>query len=54
MCFTANGILQVLIDKGVSVEEIKLYGEPEGDEAIDEAFCEDSFVELEAVIQKVG
>jgi hypothetical protein len=43
----------VLIDKGVSVDEIKLYGETESDEALDESLIEDSFSELEAVISKV-
>jgi len=46
-------IWQVLVDKGVLVDEIKLYGERENDEALDESFCEDSFSELEAVITKV-
>lgn len=45
--------LQVLIDKGVLVDEIKLYGEIKSDEALDESFCEDSFAQLEAVISKV-
>lgn len=40
--------------KGVSVDEIKLYGEMESDEALDESFCEDSFGKLEAVISKVN
>lgn len=46
--------MQVLIDKGVLVDEINLYGEMESDEALDESFCEDSFAELEAVISKVN
>uniref|UniRef100_A0A5B6ZMS7 Uncharacterized protein n=1 Tax=Davidia involucrata TaxID=16924 RepID=A0A5B6ZMS7_DAVIN len=49
----APGLLQVLIDKGVSVNEIKLYGEMESDEALDNSFSEDSFAELEAVISKL-
>uniref|UniRef100_A0A2N9ETB0 Uncharacterized protein n=1 Tax=Fagus sylvatica TaxID=28930 RepID=A0A2N9ETB0_FAGSY len=49
----APGLLKVLIDKGVSVDEIKLYGETESDEALDESLIEDSFSELEAVISKV-
>ncbi|GMP25722.1 LOW QUALITY PROTEIN: hypothetical protein CsSME_00002448 [Camellia sinensis var. sinensis] len=49
----APGLLQVLIGKGVSVNEIKLYGEMESDEALDESFSEDGFSELEAVISKV-
>ncbi|KAL8150736.1 hypothetical protein V2J09_020544 [Rumex salicifolius] len=47
------GLLKVLIDKGVSLEDIKLYGEPESYDAIDETFCEDSFTELEAVLWKI-
>ncbi|KAF7816329.1 uncharacterized protein G2W53_030298 [Senna tora] len=50
----APGLLQVLIDKGVLVDEIKLYGEMESDEALDESFCEDSFADLEAVISKLS
>ncbi|XP_024183116.1 uncharacterized protein LOC112188264 isoform X1 [Rosa chinensis] len=49
----APGLLQVLIDKGVLVDEIKLYGEIKSDEALDESFCEDSFAQLEAVISKL-
>ncbi|XP_058179662.1 uncharacterized protein LOC131298300 isoform X2 [Rhododendron vialii] len=47
----APGLLQVLIEKGVLVNEIKLYGEPESGEAIDDS--EDSFSELEDVILKL-
>lgn len=36
------------------VNEIRLYGEMEFDEALDESLCEDSFAKLEAVISKVG
>nr|KYP42211.1 hypothetical protein KK1_036396 [Cajanus cajan] len=49
----APGLLQVLLEKGVLVDEIKLYGEMEDDEALDESFSEDSFSELEAVITKI-
>lgn len=35
------------------VNEIRLYGEMECDEALDESLCEDSFAKLEAVISKV-
>ncbi|KAK3030582.1 hypothetical protein RJ639_039668 [Escallonia herrerae] len=45
--------LQVLIDKGVLLDEIKLYGEPESNEALDDSLSEDSFTELEAVITKL-
>lgn len=44
---------QVLIEQGVSVEEIKLYGETDDDEPIDESFIEDGFADLEAVMSKV-
>ncbi|KAK8717685.1 hypothetical protein V6N13_044943 [Hibiscus sabdariffa] len=49
----APGLLKVLLDKGVSVNEIKLYGESENDDPIDESFSEDSFSELEAVMEKL-
>ncbi|XP_062107612.1 uncharacterized protein LOC133818631 isoform X2 [Humulus lupulus] len=49
----APGLLQVLIEKGVSADEIKLYGETESDDALDESSSE-SFLELESVISKVG
>lgn len=35
------------------MDEIKLYGEMESDEALDESFCEDGFSRLEAVMSKV-
>lgn len=44
-------ILQVLVDKGVLIDEMKLYGQTEIDEAIDESLTE--FSDLEAVISKV-
>lgn len=46
--------LQVLIDKGVTTDEIKLYGETDSGNIIDESLPEDSFSELEAVISKVS
>ncbi|XP_039029674.1 uncharacterized protein LOC120163942 [Hibiscus syriacus] len=49
----APGLLKVLLDKGVSVNEIKLYGESENGDPIDESFSEDSFSELEAVMTKL-
>ncbi|KAL2317277.1 hypothetical protein Fmac_031153 [Flemingia macrophylla] len=49
----APGLLQVLLDKGVLVDEIKLYGEIEDDEALDESFSEDRFSELETVMSKI-
>lgn len=48
-----NAIWQVLLDKGVLVDEIKLYGETQDDEALDESLCENSFSELQSVITKV-
>lgn len=45
--------LQVLLAKGVNVDEIKLYGESERDEPLDDLSTEDSFSELQAVISKV-
>lgn len=46
--------LQVLIDKGISVDEIRLYGESENDDALDDSLNDDNFSELEAVISKVS
>lgn len=43
-----------MIDKGVALDEIKLYGEPESKDALDDSFMQDSFGELEEVITKVG
>lgn len=37
----------------MSADEIKLYGESENDDALDESFSEDSFSDLEAVMTKV-
>ncbi|GJZ37052.1 hypothetical protein Tco_0583243 [Tanacetum coccineum] len=50
----APGLLQVLVEQGVLVDEIKLYGEPELYEGLDESLVEESFSELEEVITKVG
>ncbi|KAJ4706882.1 NAC domain-containing protein 8 [Melia azedarach] len=49
----APGLLKVLLEQGVSVGEIKLYGETESDDVLDETFNEDSFSELEAVMSKL-
>ncbi|KAF9664085.1 hypothetical protein SADUNF_Sadunf17G0119500 [Salix dunnii] len=49
----APGLLQVLVEQGISLEEIKLYGEADDDEAIAESFIEDGFGELEAVMSKL-
>lgn len=47
----APGLLQVLVDKGVLIDEMKLYGQTDIDEAIDESLTE--FSDLEAVISKI-
>ncbi|XP_073154835.1 uncharacterized protein [Henckelia pumila] len=49
----APGLLQVLLEKGVSLNEIKLYGESESQDALDDSYTEDNFSELEAVISKL-
>ncbi|KAK1423612.1 hypothetical protein QVD17_18917 [Tagetes erecta] len=49
----APGLLKVLIEKGVLVDEIKLYGANEGDEPVDESMVEESFSDLEDVITKI-
>ncbi|KAL5102163.1 hypothetical protein RYX36_006490 [Vicia faba] len=49
----APGLLEALLGEGVLVDEIKLYGETENDEALDESLCQDSFSEFEAVITKI-
>ncbi|CAA0821047.1 Unknown protein [Striga hermonthica] len=49
----APGLLKVLIGKGVTVDEIKLYGEPESDDALEDSSTEENFSELEEVISKL-
>ncbi|XP_076911993.1 uncharacterized protein LOC143570139 [Bidens hawaiensis] len=49
----APGLLKVLIEKGVLVDEIKLYGANEGDEPLDDSLIDESFSDLEDVITKV-
>lgn len=45
----------MLLDKGVSVDDIKLYGEPESDDLLDESCSStDDFAELEEIISKVS
>lgn len=44
----------MLIDKGVLVDEIRLYGGVESDDALDDSLNENNFSELEAVMSKVG
>ncbi|CAN4114777.1 unnamed protein product [Withania somnifera] len=49
----APGLLKLLLEKGVSIDELKLYGKSESDEPLDDLSSEDSFSELQAVISKV-
>ncbi|KAK2652512.1 hypothetical protein Ddye_012368 [Dipteronia dyeriana] len=49
----APGLLQVLVEQGVLVDEIRLYGETEGDDDLDDTFNEENFAELEAVMTKI-
>ncbi|XP_023550956.1 uncharacterized protein LOC111808937 isoform X2 [Cucurbita pepo subsp. pepo] len=49
----APGLLQILVEKGIQVDEIKLYGETESDDDLDESASEDSFRELEDVITRL-
>ncbi|XP_056693938.1 uncharacterized protein [Spinacia oleracea] len=49
----APGLLKVLLDRGVSPEEIKLYGEEDTDDILDDSLSEDRFTELEAVISQL-
>lgn len=42
-----------MIEKGVMLDEIKLYGEPESNDDLDDSSFQDSFGELEEVISKV-
>ncbi|KAL3630428.1 hypothetical protein CASFOL_023412 [Castilleja foliolosa] len=49
----APGLLKVLVDKGVLVDEIKLYGEPESNEALEDSSTTENFAELEEIISKL-
>lgn len=49
----APGLLKVLMERGVSAEEIKLYGEGESEDGLEDSVSEDSFAELEAVISQL-
>ncbi|KAL8229342.1 hypothetical protein R6Q57_014242 [Mikania cordata] len=49
----APGLLKVLLEKGVLVDEIKLYGANEGDELLDISLVDESFSDLEDVITKI-
>ena len=42
-----------MLDRGVLAEEIKLYGEANTDDALDDSIGEVGFAELEAVISQV-
>ncbi|GAB2212412.1 hypothetical protein Droror1_Dr00020374 [Drosera rotundifolia] len=49
----APELLKFLLERGVPVEEMKLYGGIGSDEPIDQSFCEDWFVDLEAVMSQL-
>ncbi|KAL2531269.1 hypothetical protein Adt_04620 [Abeliophyllum distichum] len=49
----APGLLQVLLEKGVSIGEIKLFGASENNDALDDSSTEDNFAELEEIISKL-
>ncbi|KAI3910673.1 hypothetical protein MKW92_004274 [Papaver armeniacum] len=49
----APGLLKVLVDKGILVDEIKLYGGIESEDALDSSFDENSFEDLQFVISKL-
>lgn len=48
----APGLLQVLVEKGVAVDEMKLYGQTDHEDALGDSL-EESFSELEAVISQL-
>ncbi|KAL0909524.1 hypothetical protein M5K25_020400 [Dendrobium thyrsiflorum] len=49
----APGLLKVLLDRGIQVEEIKLYGDLEDDDPLETSSSEGSFEELETVMTKL-
>ncbi|CAA6658648.1 unnamed protein product [Spirodela intermedia] len=49
----APGLLQGLLDKGINLDEIKLYGCEEDNDVLDCASDENSFEDLEGVISKI-
>ncbi|RZC58052.1 hypothetical protein C5167_005351 [Papaver somniferum] len=49
----APGLLKVLVDKGILLDEIKLYGGIESEDALDSSFDENSFEDLQFVISKL-
>ncbi|KAK9682336.1 hypothetical protein RND81_10G065900 [Saponaria officinalis] len=49
----APELLKVLIERGILVDEMKLYGEEDPDGDLDDSLSEDGFTELEAVISQL-
>ncbi|XP_042377921.1 uncharacterized protein LOC121970952 isoform X1 [Zingiber officinale] len=49
----APGLLQILLDRDISIEDIKLYETMEDDEALEVSEEDDDFKELETVINKL-
>ncbi|VYS67037.1 unnamed protein product [Arabidopsis thaliana] len=49
----APGLLQVLIQQGVTVDELRLYGNEGGDVPLDDSLLNESFSELEDVISQL-
>ncbi|KAL9233714.1 hypothetical protein vseg_008672 [Gypsophila vaccaria] len=49
----APELLKVLIERGILVDEMKLYGEEDSDGDLDDSYSEDGFAELEAVISQL-
>ncbi|KAI3854707.1 hypothetical protein MKW92_031789 [Papaver armeniacum] len=49
----APGLLKVLVEKGILLNEIKLYGGMESEDALDSSLDENSFEDLSGVISKV-
>ncbi|MCD9637805.1 hypothetical protein HAX54_021309 [Datura stramonium] len=50
----APGLLQALLEKGVSIDEMKLYGKSESNEPLDDFSSEDNLSELRAVLSKLS
>ncbi|KAK9091500.1 hypothetical protein Sjap_024677 [Stephania japonica] len=49
----APGLLKVLMDKGITIDEMKLYGDPESADLLDTSTGDDSFQDLEVVMSKM-
>ncbi|RZC70759.1 hypothetical protein C5167_033904, partial [Papaver somniferum] len=49
----APGLLKVLVEKGILLNEIKLYGGMESEDALDSSLDENSFEDLQGVISKL-